>query len=304
LLDPIPFGFFVAALIFDIMYSTRAMLWVKSRRLADQHRPGVRHPAPADQSRPCLVRQRTGSARGPALNFWLNVVGIVAALINAFVHSRDAYASDARRRMAVRLTVLAMVIGGSSWLVKTSLTRSTAMNKHKRGWQVRWAWRPVSVAASLCLRRERADPAQQIGANPALPKPQDFLVPPMQVPDGVGWKGDAAPKVIAGLQIEKIASGLKHPRQLLVLPNGDVLVVESNGPGEEAVTTPKQVIAGKVKANRSGKGGKGGNRVTLLRKKPAPPASGSSTSTSRSCTRPSASSWSAIPCTSRTPATS
>jgi glucose/arabinose dehydrogenase len=42
--------------------------------------------------------------------------------------------------------------------------------------------------------------------------------------------------------------------------------VEANGPGEEAVTTPKQVIAGIVKG-RSGKGGKGGNRVTLLRKK-------------------------------------
>jgi glucose/arabinose dehydrogenase len=89
----------------------------------------------------------------------------------------------------------------------------------------------------------------------------------MQVPDGVGWKGDAKPQVVAGLQIERIASNLKHPRSLLVLPNGDVLVVEANGPGEEAVTTPKQVIAGKVK-NQSGKGGKGGNRVTLLRRKP------------------------------------
>jgi glucose/arabinose dehydrogenase len=100
-----------------------------------------------------------------------------------------------------------------------------------------------------------------------MPEPQDFFVPPMQVPDGVGWKGDAKPQVVAGLQIERIASGLKHPRQLLVLPNQDVLVVEANGPGEEAVTTPKQVIAGKVK-NQSGKGGKGGNRVTLLRRKP------------------------------------
>jgi glucose/arabinose dehydrogenase len=79
----------------------------------------------------------------------------------------------------------------------------------------------------------------------------------MQVPDGVGWKGDAAPKVVAGLQIEKIASNLKHPRQLLVLPNGDVLVVEGNGPGEEAVTTPKQVIAGKVKGKfRQGRQGR------------------------------------------------
>jgi glucose/arabinose dehydrogenase len=120
---------------------------------------------------------------------------------------------------------------------------------------------------SACGEKAQLNISQQVGGNPTMPKPQDFFVPPMQVPDGVGWKGDAKPQVVAGLQIERIASGLKHPRQLLVLPNQDVLVVEANGPGEEAVTTPKQVIAGKVK-NQSGKGGKGGNRVTLLRRKP------------------------------------
>ncbi|MET0232947.1 MAG: sorbosone dehydrogenase family protein, partial [Rhodanobacteraceae bacterium] len=71
-------------------------------------------------------------------------------------------------------------------------------------------------------------------------------------------------KVADGLRIESIAADLMHPRQLLTLPNGDVLVVESNGPGSEAVTTPKQLIAGKVK-NFSGKGAKGGDRITLLR---------------------------------------
>nr|WP_314545414.1 sorbosone dehydrogenase family protein [uncultured Massilia sp.] len=142
------------------------------------------------------------------------------------------------------------------------------MAKHKHGWG-----RALGLAAGLslvlgaCSEKAKIDPSQQLGANPELPKAQDFLVPPMQVPDGVGWKGDAKPQVVAGLRIEKIASGLKHPRQLLVLPNQDVLVVEANGPGEEAVTTPKQVIAGIVKG-RSGKGGKGGNRITLLRKKP------------------------------------
>lgn len=128
----------------------------------------------------------------------------------------------------------------------------------------------VAILAG-CDEKASLDPAQQSGADPALPKAQRFLVPPMQVPDGVGWKEGQAPTVAAGLRIEKIASGLMHPRQLLVLPNGDVLVVESNGPGTEPLTTPKQLIAGMVK-NRSGKGGKGGNRITLLR--PAAGASG------------------------------
>jgi glucose/arabinose dehydrogenase len=142
------------------------------------------------------------------------------------------------------------------------------MEKHNRiVWRALGITAAVTLILSACDNKAQIDPAQQIGANPVLPKAQDFLLPPMQVPDGVGWKGNAMPKVVAGLQIEKIASGLLHPRQLLVLPNQDVLVVEGNGPGEEAVTTPKQVIAGMIKG-RSGKGGKGGNRVTLLRKKP------------------------------------
>jgi glucose/arabinose dehydrogenase len=127
----------------------------------------------------------------------------------------------------------------------------------------------LAFAALLggCSGKAALDPAQQSGANPPLPHPMDFLMPPMQVPTGVGWKQGQAPKVAAGLKIEPIATGLLHPRQLLMLPNGDVLVVESNGPGTEPVTTPKQWIAGKVKAH-SGKGAKGGNRITLLRHVP------------------------------------
>lgn len=116
-----------------------------------------------------------------------------------------------------------------------------------------------------CSESGTQSAADQSGGDPSLPKAKNFLVPPMQVPEFAGWKEGAAPAVAPGLKIEKIASDLKHPRQLLTLPNGDVLVVESNGPGEEAVTTPKQLIAGMVK-NKSGKGAKGGNQITLLRR--------------------------------------
>ncbi len=115
-----------------------------------------------------------------------------------------------------------------------------------------------------CAKQATLQPAQQLGNAPPLPAAQDFLVPPMQVPHFSGWQGGQHPIVAAGLKIERIASGLKHPRQLYTLPNGDILVVESNGPGTEPVTTPKQLIANKVKG-LSGKGAKGGNRITLLR---------------------------------------
>ncbi|PPT78132.1 PQQ-dependent sugar dehydrogenase [Xanthomonas theicola] len=122
-----------------------------------------------------------------------------------------------------------------------------------------------AAALAACGGKASLEPAQQSGQSPSLPSAKDFLVPPMQVPRGVGWKDGKMPTVAAGLKIEKIAGDLMHPRQLYVLPNADVLVVESNGPGLEPVTTPKQLIAGVIK-DRSGKGGKGGNRITLLRK--------------------------------------
>ncbi|TDV33950.1 glucose/arabinose dehydrogenase [Paraburkholderia caballeronis] len=126
----------------------------------------------------------------------------------------------------------------------------------------------AALAAALggCNEQARYDAEHQAGANPPLPRAHNFFAPPMQVPKYVGWKNGEAPKVAPGLKIEKIASGLEHPRQVYVLPNGDILVAESNSPNEEAVTTPKQLIAGLIEG-RSGKKGEGANRITLLRKR-------------------------------------
>jgi len=145
-----------------------------------------------------------------------------------------------------------------------------SMNTKKAATRIALAPLAVALAVALaaCGERAEVDPQRQMGQAPELPAAKNFLVPPMQVPQGVGWQGDARPTVAAGLKIEKIADNLQHPRQLLTLPNGDVLVVESNGPGTEGVTTPKQLVAGIIKG-RSGKGKKGGNRITLLRKEAA-----------------------------------
>jgi glucose/arabinose dehydrogenase len=128
----------------------------------------------------------------------------------------------------------------------------------------RWLGLALLGVLAGCAPHASLQPAQQSGGAPPLPAARDFLVPPMQVPRFEGWKDGRHPTVAAGLKIERIAGGLKHPRQLYALPNGDILVVESNGPGSEPVTTPKQLIANKIKA-LSGKGAKGGNRITLLR---------------------------------------
>lgn len=119
-----------------------------------------------------------------------------------------------------------------------------------------------------CSGTASYQPDEQSGAHPPLPGARNFLVPPMQVPRFQGWADGQAPTVAPGLSVEKIASGLKHPRQLYTLPNGDVLVVESQSPGSEPAETPKAVIEGYVKG-LSGKGAKGGNQITLLHRNEA-----------------------------------
>lgn len=123
----------------------------------------------------------------------------------------------------------------------------------------------VALAALLagCDNSGQLDPQKQMGPNPELPQAKNFFIPPMQVPEGVPWKAGEMPKVAQGLKIEKIAEGLMHPRQIYVLPNNDVLVAESNGTPKPTTQT-KQLITGMIK-NSSGKGGEGGNRITLLR---------------------------------------
>ena len=63
-------------------------------------------------------------------------------------------------------------------------------------------------------------------SNPALPDQDEYLLPPMHIARVVGWKKDETPTVAQGLKISAFATGLQHPRQPYVLPNGDVLVVE------------------------------------------------------------------------------
>jgi len=121
----------------------------------------------------------------------------------------------------------------------------------------------LACAVLTACGPQGGDPARQYGADPYLPEPNQYLLPPMSVPRSIGWHSGETPTAFAGLKVEALATGLEHPRFLYTLPNGDILVVESNSPGTEAFR-PKDFIAGKVKA-QAGAAGKGGHRITLLR---------------------------------------
>ncbi|MFL6840284.1 MAG: sorbosone dehydrogenase family protein, partial [Bradyrhizobium sp.] len=107
------------------------------------------------------------------------------------------------------------------------------------------------------------DPKMQIGANPVLPAIQQYLMPPMRIAKAVGWESDETPAAAQGLQVHALATGLEHPRSLYVLPNGDVLVVESNGP-KAPIYRPKDIITSWVQSFAGAKA-KDANRITLLR---------------------------------------
>jgi uncharacterized membrane protein len=93
LLNPIPFGFFVAALIFDILYArTAELLWGKGAAwLITFGLLLAVVPRLLNLAQVWLTSRRT-ALRTDKLDFWLNLFAIVAAIFNAFVHSRDAYA--------------------------------------------------------------------------------------------------------------------------------------------------------------------------------------------------------------------
>ena len=98
----------------------------------------------------------------------------------------------------------------------------------------------VAILAG-CSGKPAFEPAQQSGDNPPLPQAQNFLVPPMQVPTGVGWAQGQAPKVAAGLKIEKIASSLMHPRQLLRTPQRRRAGGGIQWPGNRAGDDPEAI---------------------------------------------------------------
>ena len=87
------------------------------------------------------------------------------------------------------------------------------------------------------------------GPNPVLPEPQKALLPTVKVARATGWSGNDAPIAAAGFAVSAFAKDLAHPRWILVLPNGDALVAESDAP---AKPDDGKGIKGKVMGGEAG----------------------------------------------------
>ncbi|MFD2367034.1 PQQ-dependent sugar dehydrogenase [Pseudoduganella sp. GCM10020061] len=126
--------------------------------------------------------------------------------------------------------------------------------------------RPLLAACAATLAAGLAH-AQQYptgyGPNPALPKPEKSLLPTVNVAKAVPWPEGTAPVAAAGLRATPYATGLQHPRWVYVLPNGDVLVAETNRPPKETKGIREAVMGAAMK--RAGAAAPAPHRITLLR---------------------------------------
>ena len=126
----------------------------------------------------------------------------------------------------------------------------------------------ASTAALTARGADTFDPTTQVGPSPVLPPLQQYLFPPMHLAAVVGWKQGETPTVAPGLKIEPLAQGLEHPRSVYVLPNGDILVVESKSPNVQPIRRPKDIVMGWIESWVTSGGHTGeSNRITLLRYK-------------------------------------
>ncbi|MFQ8433543.1 PQQ-dependent sugar dehydrogenase [Amaricoccus sp. W119] len=107
---------------------------------------------------------------------------------------------------------------------------------------------------------------QGYGPNPTLPAPRESLLPTVHIAKAEPWRDGEAPVAAPGLEVRAFATGLDHPRWLHVLPNGDVLVAESDAPAEHDDTGfAPRTWAMKLVMGQAGSGGPSANRITLLR---------------------------------------
>ncbi len=126
---------------------------------------------------------------------------------------------------------------------------------------------PLGLLAALASCGEQATlpSSAGVGADPTLPAPHPTPLPTIKIARARGWGLGATPTPAPGLAVAAFAAGLDHPRWLYVLPNGDVLVAETNAPAKPDDSRGLSGIVEKVIMDRAGARTPSANRITLLR---------------------------------------
>ena len=123
----------------------------------------------------------------------------------------------------------------------------------------------IALLLGGCGERARLPFDAGTGPAPVLPPPKRTLLPTVKIAKATGWPAGEAPTPAAGLRVNAFAAGLDHPRWVHVLPNGDVLVAETNAPDRpKDDDSLKAKIMDKAMAY-AGAATPSANRITLLR---------------------------------------
>jgi len=118
---------------------------------------------------------------------------------------------------------------------------------------------------SACGNQAPLQVADGTGPTPTLPEPSISLIPTMNIAPAKGWTNGARPTPAPGTVVTQFASGLDHPRWVYGLPNGDVLVAESNAPPKPEDAKGIKGWISKMVMKRAGAVTPSANRITLLR---------------------------------------
>jgi glucose/arabinose dehydrogenase len=127
----------------------------------------------------------------------------------------------------------------------------------------------IALGAGLaaCGETSRLQVSDGTGPSPRLPEPNKTLVPTVNIAPAIGWPQGAKPVAATGTQVAAFAEDLDHPRWLYVLPNGDVLVAETNAPPKPEDGKGIRGWVMKKVMGRAGARVPSANRITLLRDK-------------------------------------
>ncbi|VVN07513.1 hypothetical protein PS662_03669 [Pseudomonas fluorescens] len=127
----------------------------------------------------------------------------------------------------------------------------------------------IALAGGLaaCGETSSLQVSDGTGPSPKLPEPNKTLIPTVNIAPAIGWPDGVKPTAAAGTQVAAFAEGLDHPRWLYVLPNGDVLVAETNAPPKPDDGKGVKGWVMKKVMGRAGAGVPSPNRITLLRDK-------------------------------------
>jgi glucose/arabinose dehydrogenase len=123
----------------------------------------------------------------------------------------------------------------------------------------------LTLGLAACGEQATLPVAAGIGPNPELPPPNETLLPTVNIAPARGWPGGALPNAAEGLGVAAFADGLDHPRWLYVLPNGDVLVAETNAPERPEDTKGLRGWVMRLMMQRAGAATPSADRITLLR---------------------------------------